>query len=134
MFTSKSKTELTEKNGAGNTTIGSGTEIRGDINCQGDIRVDGVLKGNILGNARIVIGPDGVVEGDITGQHSDILGKVTGTVKVSDLLNLRGHCVITGDIYAGKLQVEPTATFNGHCHMGGNVVEMNREKENTAAL
>jgi hypothetical protein len=31
---------------------------------------------------------------------------------------------VTGNVYAGKLQVEPSATFNGECHMGSNVVEM----------
>jgi len=31
---------------------------------------------------------------------------------------------VNGNIYAGKLQVEPSATFNGQCHMGANVVDM----------
>jgi hypothetical protein len=47
---------------------------------------------------------------------------------VQELLQLRGDCVVNGNIYAGKLQVEPSATFNGQCHMGANVVDMS-EKE-----
>jgi hypothetical protein len=39
-------------------------------------------------------------------------------------LQLRGDCVVNGNLYAGKLQVEPTATFNGQCHMGANIVDM----------
>ena len=35
-------------------------------------------------------------------------------------LQLRGDCVVNGNVYAGKLQVEPTAIFNGQCHMGSN--------------
>ena len=34
---------------------------------------------------------------------------------------------VNGDIYAGKLQVEPTAVFNGSCHMGANMVELKKE-------
>jgi len=29
--------------------------------------------------------------------------------------------MVKGNLYAGKLQVEPTAIFNGQCHMGINV-------------
>jgi cytoskeletal protein CcmA (bactofilin family) len=55
------------------------------------------------------------------------VGHVTGTIKVQELLYLHGSTVVNGDIYAGKLQVEPTAVFNGKCHMGANVVELNKE-------
>jgi cytoskeletal protein CcmA (bactofilin family) len=41
--------------------------------------------------------------------------------------------VVSGDIYAGKLQVEPTATFNGQCHMGANVVGMSNGNEQQVA-
>lgn len=130
MFSAKSKSveQGGERSAAGNSMIGQGAIIRGDIICDGDLRIDGTLKGNIKSNARIVIGPAGMVEGDIEGLQADVLGKITGKVVVKDLLNLRGQCVVNGDIFAGKLQVEPTATFNGHCHMGANVVELNADK------
>jgi hypothetical protein len=56
--------------------------------------------------------------------HADIVGKISGNIRVRELLQLRGECVVNGNIFAGKLQVEPTATFNGQCHMGANVVDM----------
>jgi cytoskeletal protein CcmA (bactofilin family) len=96
----------------------------------GDIRIDGVLKGNLIAKAKILIGADGVVEGDIDGKQADILGKVSGKIKVADLLYLHGKAVVDGDIYAGKLQIEPTAAFNGQCHMGANVVELITERAN----
>jgi cytoskeletal protein CcmA (bactofilin family) len=55
------------------------------------------------------------------------MGKITGQVDIKEILQLRGKCIVDGDIYAGKLEVEPTATFNGRCHMGANVVELNVE-------
>ena len=72
----------------------------------------------------------GLVEGDVNGLQADILGKVTGQLKIKELLQLRGKSIIEGEIYAGKLEVEPTATFNGSCHMGANVVELNVELGN----
>jgi len=46
---------------------------------------------------------------------------------IKEVLQLRGKCNVDGDIFAGKLEVEPSATFNGRCHMGANVVELNIE-------
>ena len=126
-ITTVMSTEKTTSNGGGGngtTLISSGTTIKGDISSNSDLRIDGTIIGNINSNAKIVIGNSGVVEGDINGNNADIVGKTSGTIKVKELLQLRGECVVNGNIYAGKLQVEPTATFNGQCHMGANVVDM----------
>ncbi|MET0393749.1 MAG: polymer-forming cytoskeletal protein [Chitinophagaceae bacterium] len=116
-----------DKAAAGNCTtlIGSGTTLKGDIHSNSDLRIDGTLIGNVHSSAKVVIGANGVVEGDISGNQADINGKVSGNVRTRDLLQLRGDCNIKGNLYAGKLEVEPSAVFNGECHMGTNVVEMN---------
>lgn len=132
MFNSKLKGSFDDASTSANTIIGAGTAITGDIMSNGDIRIDGTLTGNLTAKAKILIGPEGIVEGDIEGQHADVLGKVVGKIKVKDLLNLRGKATVQGDIFAGKLQIEPTATFNGQCHMGANVVELNSERPASA--
>ncbi|HAO47088.1 MAG TPA: polymer-forming cytoskeletal protein [Ferruginibacter sp.] len=123
MFNSKSRSE--EMASHASTLVGAGTTINGSIESNGDIRIDGTLKGNLKAKAKVIIGTDGVVEGDIEGQQADIMGRVTGKIKVQDLLYLHGTTVLNGDIYAGKLQIEPTAVFNGKCNMSGaSVVEL----------
>lgn len=142
MFNAKSRetmsNEKTNGTGSGTTLIGSGTTLKGDLHSQSDLRIDGTIIGNIRSSAKIVIGASGSVEGDIEGNQADIVGKVSGNIKVKDILQLRGDCVVTGNIYAGKLQVEPTATFNGQCHMGqtnpGHSSFVPREKEQTPEL
>ncbi|MES1226062.1 MAG: polymer-forming cytoskeletal protein, partial [Bacteroidota bacterium] len=99
-----------------------------------DLRIDGTVIGNINSSAKIVIGSSGIVEGDIFGNQADIVGKVSGNIRTKELLQLRGESIVTGNLYAGKLQVEPTATFNGQCHMGANIVEMNNNNESLSAL
>ena len=134
MFTTKNKTDMQQEktNGGGATLIGAGTTLKGDISSNTDLRIDGTVIGNIKSAAKIIIGSSGVVEGDISCNQSDIVGKVSGNVRVKELLQLRGECVVTGNLYAGKLQVEPSATFNGQCHMGANVVEMNSNEQQAA--
>ena len=102
----------------GATLISAGTTLKGDITSNGDLRIDGTIIGNITSNSKIVIGSSGCVEGDVNGNQADIVGKVSGNIRVKDLLQLRGECEVSGNLYAGKLQIEPTATFNGQCHMG----------------
>lgn len=126
MFKNKPTTIMTSEktNGSnGATLVSAGTTLKGDISSNSDLRIDGTIIGNINSSSKIVIGASGVVEGDITGNQADIVGKVSGNIKTKDLLQLRGDSVVNGNVYAGKLQVEPTAIFNGQCHMG-NVVEM----------
>lgn len=130
MFNSKSKSSLDESPAGSTTIIGAGTIITGNVQSNGDIRVDGMIKGNLSSRAKILIGAEGVIEGDIDGKQADILGKVTGKIKIADLLYLHGKAEVDGDLYAGKLQIEPTASFNGQCHMGANVVELITDRAN----
>src|ERR1700760_4747959 len=122
MFNGKTKSDNFSLGGetpvsASASLIGAGTTMKGDITSNGDLRIDGLLVGNIHCSAKVVIGANGVVEGDINGQQADIMGKVTGTIKVKDLLQLKGGSHLNGNIQAAKLQIEPTANFNGECHM-----------------
>lgn len=115
--------------GGGTSIIGNAVTLTGDISSKADIRIDGVVKGNVKSEARILIGAAGVVEGDLDSLQADIMGRVNGNIKVKELLSLRENAHITGNIYVGKLQVEPTVILNGSCHMNSKtVVEMNKEK------
>ena len=120
MFNQKTKSDISSETPAqpsGASIIASGTTLKGDISSSGDIRIDGTLQGNIHCTAKVVIGANGTVEGDISGQQADIMGKVNGTIKVKELLQLKGGSQVNGNLYAGKLQIEPSASFNGQCHM-----------------
>jgi cytoskeletal protein CcmA (bactofilin family) len=126
MFNSKSKSDLPlETNGNNTSLIGSGTVLKGDITSNADLRIDGTLIGNIISTAKVIIGANGTVEGDISGQVADISGNVSGTIKVRELLQLKANSVVKGNIQAGKLQIDPAAVFNGECHMtAANVVDI----------
>jgi cytoskeletal protein CcmA (bactofilin family) len=115
--------------GNGTTLISAGTTLKGDISSNSDLRIDGTIIGNVTSSSKIVIGASGTVEGDITGNQADIVGKVSGNIKTKDLLQLRGDCVVKGNVHAGKLQVEPTAIFNGQCHMGNNELPSGKVSE-----
>jgi cytoskeletal protein CcmA (bactofilin family) len=113
--------------------IGNGTKIVGDITSAGDVRIDGCLTGNIIIAGKFVLGPNGVVEGNITSGNADLSGEVKGTVNVSDTLSLKGTAKINGDIVTSKLVIEPGALFTGTCNMGAKVKNMVQSPELNAA-
>lgn len=108
--------------------IGSGTSIQGDIVCEGDIRIDGQVNGLVSTKAKIVVGPEGEITGDLVCQSADILGKVTGIIRVEELLFLKGNSFVKGDVYTAHFEMEPTAKFNGRCYMEADETESPKEK------
>lgn len=113
--------------------IGLGTQIVGDITSAGDVRIDGTLNGNIKLNGRLVVGPNGKIEGNVVCQNADISGEVKGTVEVVEMLALKATAKILGDMITGKLSIEPGAVFTGSCNMGAIVKNINSAGEKSIA-
>jgi cytoskeletal protein CcmA (bactofilin family) len=97
--------------------IGIGTKITGDVNSNGDIRVDGSLTGKLITKGKVVIGETGKVKGEINCKNSDVEGSIEGKITVSQLLSLKAKAKIQGDIIATKLAIEPGCQFSGNCDM-----------------
>ncbi len=97
--------------------IGIGTKITGDVNSNGDIRVDGSLTGKLITKGKVVIGETGTVKGEINCKNSDVEGSIEGKITVSQLLSLKSKARIHGDIIASKLAIEPGCQFTGNCDM-----------------
>ena len=89
MFTNTN--EKMKKNDTATTinTIGSGTTINGDITSKSDIRIDGVLKGSVVTEGKVVLGEAGVIEGDVSCKDADIAGTIKAKISVSQLLSLK---------------------------------------------
>ena len=118
-------------------TIGAGTVIIGDIQSKGDVRIDGNLKGSVNTTGKLVLGKEGVIEGDVVCNNADISGTLKAKITVSQLLLLKTTAKLTGDISTNKLSIEPGATFTGSCSMGAVIKDIKEggkteQKEKTA--
>ncbi len=103
--------------------IQSGTMITGDIESNGNIRIDGTLTGTVTAGGKVILGSTGSVEGEINCINADVEGKVNGLIRVKELLSLKATAVVTGDLIINKLAIEPGARFTGTCRMDGMQVE-----------
>ena len=121
-------------NGTAVNLISQGTEITGDVKSSGDIRIDGVLNGNMVTKGKVVIGATGRVKGEVECKNSEVSGLIDGKITVTQLLNLKASSKINGTIITSKLSIEPGAVFTGNCAMkegenGGSTAVRPKEAE-----
>jgi cytoskeletal protein CcmA (bactofilin family) len=113
--------------------LGQGTVINGEINSDADIRIDGMVRGNVISKGKIVLGATGVIEGDIHSENAYLEGRVSGNVEVTDLLILSKTSFVNGDISIKKLVVEEGAKFNGKCTMGTQASRLHTDVSSKSA-
>lgn len=101
--------------------IGKGTIIEGNIIADGDLMVEGTVRGDVTTKTKLVVGTNSVVEGNILADHAEVAGRVRGTVQASGLLIIKASSVIDGDVITKNLNVESGSTFNGRFQVGGKV-------------
>lgn len=110
-------------------SIVEGTKIIGDITATNDIRIDGELTGNLDCSGRIIIGPQGKVEGKILTQNGIIEGLFTGEIFVKELLTIKETATVLADIKTEKISIQPGAVFTGNCIMAGQKLKSLVNKE-----
>jgi cytoskeletal protein CcmA (bactofilin family) len=99
------------------TIIGAGVILEGKISCKGNIRVDGVVNGDITANGSVAVGENGEINGEINAEIINVGGKVTGSLNAKDKLVLEAKAVLKGDIITKILVVEAGANFDGNSKM-----------------
>jgi len=125
MFINKNETMKKTETTAAVNMIGAGTIITGNIVSKGDIRIDGTLKGSVNTEGRVVLGREGMIEGDVICEDADISGTIKAKITVSQLLSLKTSAKLSGDIITNKLSIEPGAAFSGSCSMGAVIKDLN---------
>lgn len=98
--------------------LAADTTFEGKAKSEGDIRIDGAFKGDLICQAKVIIGPSGHFDGTIQCINAVIEGQFSGNLQVKELLEVKDSGKIKGDISTGKLMVQAGAIFDVQCHMG----------------
>lgn len=95
--------------------IGARTRIVGDTDFEGGLRVDGQIKGNLRGAADslLVVSEQAQLEGEIHSAHAVINGRLTGSLFVTERLELQPKARIQGDVHYQTLEMHPGAVVEG---------------------
>lgn len=117
MFNAKKNGTTPSGEGFSINSLGAGSEFTGNITATQDIRIDGVLKGNLKCKERVIIGLHGKVTGEMHCESAIIEGEFQGDMVVSNTLEVLSKATITGNVSAGILVVEKGAVFHVQCTM-----------------
>ncbi len=101
--------------------IGNGTIIKGEVESNGDIRIDGKVLGIIKSTGKIVLGQNGIIEGDIYCKQADFSGHVKGKIIVDELTSMKSTSYVEGELTTKQLYIEIGAKFIGKCDMSAAI-------------
>ena len=105
----------------GSTLIGKSVSIRGELSGSEDLFLDGRFEGTInLSESRLTVGPNAEVTADLNVRDVIIFGLVDGNIHATGRIELRQSAVVTGDIHAGRLSIEESATVRGRVELVSN--------------
>jgi len=109
------------------TVLGKDSSLTGTIEVTGSLRIDGVVKGEVISKETVVIGSTGKVEGDIRSKQVVISGQVLGNVAADDKVELQAKSLLQGDLHTKGLVIEQGAVFQGACRMKEDVTAPKKE-------
>lgn len=98
--------------------IGPGMHLVGDCVTEGTVRVEGTIKGRVFAGKAVVVGEEGVVDGDVFTEDAVVSGTVTGTLLAASRLEVTATSRIRGEVRTRRLLLEEGAVLNGDVHMG----------------
>ena len=122
------------------TLIAEAVEITGDLAFDGGVRIDGRIKGDLIGRTAegqgpslLVLSDKGRIEGSVRCGDAVINGTITGDLDVEHRLELQSDARVSGTIRYRELQMDVGASVTGHLLKAetagaGNVVELGAEK------
>lgn len=123
MFKSKVKTTKVDPNTT-DTIIGEGSSFEGNIKSDAGLRVEGQIKGDIQCQGDVTIGEKGLVHSNISARNIIIAGTVHGNVHATNKLSINAKGKLYGDIVTHTLCIEEGSIFEGTSKME-NIAETN---------
>ena len=111
------------KGSGADTIIAKGVEMNGELRVDGNIFIDGDVKGTVISQGDLNIGSEAKIEANLQAKNAIVAGVLRGTVEISEKLEILETAEITGDITAGVLSVAGGATINGTIRMGVGISE-----------
>jgi len=106
---------------AGISVIAEGTIIEGDVQIPGDLRLDGVIIGNVTSEAKVIVSEKAKIKGNVETQSSGIKGEFEGELRVRETLHIHSGATIKGTFHTQRLIVENGAQLNCNCNVGNTL-------------
>ncbi|MDA8225312.1 MAG: polymer-forming cytoskeletal protein [Betaproteobacteria bacterium] len=128
MFKSSSKSDHKSSGlqlNANLTFIGSGCVIDGNVDCPGNLRLEGEVRGNLIVKGDVEIAGSGRMVGDtLSAENVVVHGQVKSCISARGLLRIHRQALVEGDVSAAALEIENGARFVGYSNTGVTEAEV----------
>lgn len=98
--------------GGAATIIAQGTRIKGEINTDCRLHIDGEFEGNINSKDTVMIGKSGIVHGEIQTNSLIVSGRFVGNVS-SGVLEIKPQGRVEGTVATNEFVIERKGLFVG---------------------
>lgn len=118
----------------GYTVLDAHVVVRGDIETNGTLRIDGRLEGNVLRAGSVVIGTTGSIMGNVNAAELVVGGSVHGSVDVDRRVELESSATVVGDIAADAILIHEGGTVRGRVQIRSQAADAALETNPTLRL
>lgn len=98
---------------AGYSVLDAHVVVRGDIETDGMVRIDGRLEGNILRAAVVVVGAGASIAGNVNARELVVGGSIVGNVVAEARVEVEATAEVDGDIEADAILIHEGGAVRG---------------------
>ncbi len=102
--------------------LGPRDRVVGQLYIEGDLRVAGIIEGEVEATGDVDIDDMAQVKASVAGQDVSIRGHVKGPVTAKKRLLVAKSGSLTGDVRVARLVIQDGASFSGNVAMGAAAV------------
>jgi cytoskeletal protein CcmA (bactofilin family) len=99
--------------------LDKGTNVTGELEFAGTLRIDGNFHGSISTNDILIIGEHALVHADIKVGEVEIHGQVNGSIDAKRRVEISASGRLRGDVRTPVLCVSPGGVLDGRIQMAG---------------
>ena len=97
--------------------IGQGSAFEGLLSFRASARIDGSLKGRVVGEGTLIVGPDARIDADIRVAALVVSGTIEGEIRALDRVELHAGCSVRGSVQTPRIQVDDGARLEARVQM-----------------
>jgi cytoskeletal protein CcmA (bactofilin family) len=114
--------------------VGNGTNMTGEANFKGMLRVDGHLSGRVSSqDGTLIVSTGGQVDANVEVSVAQIYGTVNGDIVATKRIELGRVAKVTGNVQTPALVIEQGAIFEGSCRMAALRDEQTKTESKAAS-
>jgi cytoskeletal protein CcmA (bactofilin family) len=102
------------------TIIGPSVKLEGAFTSDGDVTIEGYVKGALATTKNLRIGERAVVDASVKAANAVISGTVNGPLDISGKLEILSSGRVNGDVLCTSIIIQEGAVLNGTWKMGSH--------------